>query len=98
MLVIINVAVPVFANVRFCVGLVVLTGTDPNETLVSETPATPWVRSAEKAIVPEPERTASAIMVARRIPVFRRTWRSAQAGKHDRSSLQALPVGSEGEG
>jgi hypothetical protein len=64
-------ALPVFCRVTFCGALVVLTGTDPNETLTSDTAATPWLCPAENAIVLEAETTASAVMAAR-IPALRR--------------------------
>jgi hypothetical protein len=76
-------ALPQFSRARFWAGLVELTTTDPNPMLFAETPAPPWLCSREKATVLETERTASAIMVARRIPVFRRAWRNAQAGTTD---------------
>jgi hypothetical protein len=76
-------ALPVFSRAMFLAGLVVSTTTDPNAMLFAETPATPLLPAAEKATVPEAERIASAIMVARRIPVFRRAWRAARAGTTD---------------
>ena len=76
-------ALPVFARVTLWAELVVLTTTDPNATLVPEIPHTPWLCVAEKATVLEAERTASAIMVARRIPDFRRACRNARAGTPD---------------
>jgi len=76
-------ALPVFSRAIFLAGLVVSTTTDPNATLFAESWVTPWLRTAEKAMLPEAERIASAIMVARRIPVFRRAWRAAQAGTTD---------------
>ncbi len=63
---------PVFCKVTFCTGLVVLTGTDPNETLVADLPDTSTARLADNAIVLEAERIANAVIVARRIPAFRR--------------------------
>ena len=74
---------PVFFRVTSWALLVVLTTTDPNATLVRETPHTPALCVAEKATVLEAERTASEMMVARRIPVLRRAWRNAQAGTTD---------------
>ena len=85
-------APPVFSRVTLWAGLVVLTTTDPNPTLLPETPATRWLCAAEKATVLEAERTASAIRVARRIPAFRRGWRNAQAGTTNCPSLWNLRV------
>jgi hypothetical protein len=85
-------ALPLFSRATFWAGLVVLTTTDPNPMLFVETPAPPWLCAAEKATVLEAERTASAIRVARRIPVFRRGWRNAQAGTTNCPSLWNLRV------
>ncbi len=87
-----NDALPVFSRATCWAGLVVLTTTDPNPMLFAETPAIPWLFAAEKATVLEAERTASAIMVARRIPVFRRGWRNVQAGTTNCPSLWNLRV------
>jgi hypothetical protein len=67
-----RVVLPVFSTVTFCTGLVVLTGTDPNETLVPDLPDTSTARLADNAIVLEAKRIAKAVIVARRIPAFRR--------------------------
>jgi hypothetical protein len=83
-------ALPVFSRATCWAGLVVLTATDPNAMLLAETPTPPWLFATEKATVLEAERTASAITVARRIPVFRRAWRNAQAATPGRPSLWNL--------
>ncbi len=74
---------PVFVRATCWAGLVVLTTTDPNATLLAETPHTAGLCVAERATVLEAERTTSAIMVASRVPVFRRAWRNAKAGTTD---------------
>ena len=81
---------PVFSRVTCWAELVVLITTEPNPTLLVETPTAPWLCTIEKATVLEAERTASAIMVVRRIPVFRRAWRNAQAGTTNCPSLWNL--------
>jgi len=88
-------ALPVFSRVTFWAALVVLTTTDPNATLLTETPHTPWLCDEEKAMVLEAERTANAIRVAKKIPVFGLAWRNAQAGSTDCPSLRILRVGRE---
>lgn len=64
-------APPVFVRVTLCAALVVLMATVPNETLVTETPATPCLGAAEKPLLLEAQRTASPMMTAGRIPAFR---------------------------
>jgi hypothetical protein len=81
---------PVFSRVTFLAGLVVLTTTDPKVTLLADTPHNPRLRGADEAAVLEAERTASAIIVARRIPVIWRAWRNAQAGTTNCPSLWNL--------
>ena len=63
-------ALPVFSTLTVCAELVVLTVIDPNETAVTEMPATPPLWAAENPTVAEADISASAVRVARRIPAF----------------------------
>ena len=83
---------PVFRRLTVCVGLVVLTDTDPNETVVTETPRTPGFADVENATVLQAKSVASAVMVARRVPVFDRACRNVQEGKPVRPGLWTLQV------